>query len=91
MSVGQAPPETGKSGSSSSAALPLVDGVSAIPVGSAPHSVAMRPDGLRAYVTNSGSNTLSVIDTATDAVVTTIGVEQARGPRRSPPTAGTST
>jgi YVTN family beta-propeller protein len=35
---------------------------------------ARPPDGLRAYVTNSGSNTVSVIGTAADAVVTTIGV-----------------
>ncbi|WP_159072382.1 IPT/TIG domain-containing protein [Streptomyces sp. CMB-StM0423] len=74
MSVGQAPPEIEKSGSSSSAALPLVADAGPIPVGPAPHSVAMRPDGLRAYVTNSGGNTLSVIDTAANAVVTTIGV-----------------
>jgi YVTN family beta-propeller protein len=74
MSVGQATPEIKNSGSSSSAALPLVADAGTIPVGLAPHSVAMRPDGLRAYATNSGSNTLSVIDTAADAVVTTIGV-----------------
>ncbi|MFJ8854698.1 IPT/TIG domain-containing protein [Streptomyces sp. NPDC102437] len=74
MPVGQAPPEIEKSGSSSPAALPPVANAGTIPVGPAPHSVAMRPDGVRAYVTNSGSNTLSVIDTAVDAVVTTIGV-----------------
>ncbi|MET9660763.1 IPT/TIG domain-containing protein [Streptomyces sp. NPDC006510] len=48
--------------------------VDTIPVGPAPHSIAMRPDGLRSYVTNSGTDTLSVIDTVAGAVVTTIEV-----------------
>jgi len=45
-----------------------------IPVGSAPHSIAIRPDGSRAYVSNSGAGTLSVIDTAAGVVTATIGV-----------------
>ncbi|MEU1851104.1 IPT/TIG domain-containing protein [Streptomyces sp. NPDC019990] len=74
MSVGQAPPEMEKLDGSPSAVRPLVADDGTIPVGPAPHSAAMRPDGLRAYVTNSGSDALSVIDTAVDAVVATIGV-----------------
>ncbi|WP_438309488.1 IPT/TIG domain-containing protein [Streptomyces sp. HUAS TT3] len=74
MPVGQVPPEDEKSGSFPPLALPLVADAGTIPVGPAPHSAAMRPDGLRAYVTNSGSNTLSVIDTAADVVATTIAV-----------------
>src|SRR5207244_13089157 len=36
--------------------------------------IASPPDGTRAYVTNSGSNTVSVIDIATNAVVATVPV-----------------
>ncbi|MFF4656266.1 IPT/TIG domain-containing protein [Streptomyces sp. NPDC001381] len=72
MSVSQAGPETRQLGNAPSHAL--VADADTIPVGAAPHSVVMRPDGLRAYVTDSGADTLSVIDTAADAVVATIGV-----------------
>ncbi len=46
-----------------------------IPVGGTPTAVAFIPDGSAAYVTNSGSNTVSVIDTATKDVtaVFTVG------------------
>ena len=36
-------------------------------VGSIPEQVAISPDGKKAYVTNSGFNTVSVIDTTNDA------------------------
>jgi len=36
--------------------------------------VAITPDGTRAYVTNPDSNSVSVIDTATNSVVATIAV-----------------
>jgi YVTN family beta-propeller protein len=39
-----------------------------IPVGSLPYGVAVTPDGKHAYVTNEGSNNVSVIDTATNTV-----------------------
>ncbi|HTT95505.1 MAG TPA: PKD domain-containing protein [Solirubrobacterales bacterium] len=42
---------------------------SRITVGTEPYGVAISPDGSRAYVANRGSSTVSVIDTATDAVV----------------------
>lgn len=74
MSVTHAPPAVRELGISPSAALYAVADTDTIPVGSAPHSVAMLPDGLRCYVTDSGADTLSVIDTAAGAVVTTIGV-----------------
>ncbi|MGB4781741.1 YncE family protein, partial [Candidatus Methylomirabilis sp.] len=45
-----------------------------IPVGSNPVGVAITPNGTRAYVTNQGSNNVSVIDTATNAVTATITV-----------------
>jgi YVTN family beta-propeller protein len=45
-----------------------------IPVGVAPSSLAITPDGSHAYVTNSGANTVSVIDTASRSVVATIQV-----------------
>jgi YVTN family beta-propeller protein len=41
-------------------------------VGNRPEGVAVTPDRKRAYVTNMNSDTLSVIDTATNTVVATI-------------------
>jgi YVTN family beta-propeller protein len=46
--------------------------VATIPVGIIPDAVAFTPDGARAYVGNKGSNTVSVIDTATKTVGATI-------------------
>lgn len=43
-----------------------------VAVGDAPQGVALSPDGSRAYVTNSVGDTVSVVDTATDAVVATV-------------------
>uniref|UniRef100_UPI000A96E89D YncE family protein n=1 Tax=Rhodococcus marinonascens TaxID=38311 RepID=UPI000A96E89D len=39
-----------------------------------PVGVAVTPDGTRAYVTNVGDGTVSVIDTATNTVVETVPV-----------------
>ncbi len=47
----------------------------AITVGNSPSGIAVSPDGTLVYVTNLFSNTLSVIDTSTRAVVATIGVD----------------
>ncbi|TVL91300.1 IPT/TIG domain-containing protein [Streptomyces sp. SAJ15] len=47
---------------------------SPIPVGPSPVSIAFTPDGTRAYVTNSGGDTVSVIDTATNTVTGTVTV-----------------
>ena len=44
-------------------------GVAPIGVGSGPVGVAVTPDGTRAYITNRYSNTVSVIDTATNTVI----------------------
>lgn len=46
--------------------------ISTITVGSTPMGIALTPDGSKAYVTNSASGTVSVIDTATLAVTSTI-------------------
>ncbi len=43
-------------------------------VGGTPSSVAIDYAAHKAYVTNSGSNTMSIIDKSTDKVVTTISV-----------------
>jgi gliding motility-associated-like protein len=43
-----------------------------IPVGASPIGVAVNPDGTRVYTANQGSNTISVISTATNALLTTI-------------------
>jgi len=48
--------------------------ITTIPVGSGPVGVAVSPDGSLLYVTNAWDNTVSVISTATAAVVTTIPV-----------------
>lgn len=45
-----------------------------IPVGHAPILAAITPDGRHVYVTNFGSSNVSVIDTTTRSVITTIGV-----------------
>ena len=43
-----------------------------IGVGNSPIRIAMRPDGLRAFVSNTGSDSVSVINTQTKAVIGTI-------------------
>jgi YVTN family beta-propeller protein len=45
-----------------------------IPVGISPREVAVSPDGSKVYVTNGGSNSVSVIATATNTVSATIPV-----------------
>ena len=49
-------------------------GLSFVDVGSSPSGVAASPDGQRIYVTNSASNSVSVISTATWSVTATISV-----------------
>ncbi len=53
-------------------AVPVV--TDTIPVGTNPFGVAVSPDGTRAYVTNYGSASVSVINTTTKAVTATIPV-----------------
>ncbi|MGW0957492.1 IPT/TIG domain-containing protein [Streptomyces gelaticus] len=67
MSALKGPSAVQQFGSPPSGAMAAVD---TIPVGPGPRSIAMRPDGLRAYVTNSGADTLSVIDTAAGTTAT---------------------
>lgn len=43
-------------------------------VGTNPQCVAVAPDGRHAYVTNNGSNAVSVIDTANNHVTATVPV-----------------
>ena len=45
-----------------------------IPVGSEPTDVVLNPAGTRAYVTNFGSDTISVIDTSSNIVTATISL-----------------
>ena len=47
---------------------------STISVGSSPYSVAFSPDGSKAYVANTGSNNVSVINTANNTVTSTVAV-----------------
>ena len=53
-------------------AVSPIDGTGTIIVGENPQGVALSADGTRAYVTNSGSNSVSVIDVATNTVIHTI-------------------
>ena len=46
--------------------------VATLAVGTEPYGIALTPNGQKAYVTNARSNSVSVIDTATNTVVTTI-------------------
>lgn len=57
-------------------AISLASGVASAPisVGVAPQAIAITPDGTKAYVTNSGDNTVSVISVALHRVVATIPV-----------------
>jgi YVTN family beta-propeller protein len=54
--------------------------VATIPVGMVPTSVAITPDGTSAYVANGGSNTVSVIDTASNTVEATVPFPAGSGP-----------
>lgn len=49
--------------------------IATIPVGDGAEGMAMAPNGLL-YVCNVGSGTVSIVDTATNAVLTTVGVGQ---------------
>jgi YVTN family beta-propeller protein len=60
--------------------------VATVDVGSFPLSVAVTPNGQRAYVTNQSSKSVSVIDAATNAVVATVPVGLGPQGVRSPPT-----
>ncbi|MGH3930541.1 MAG: YncE family protein, partial [Pseudonocardiaceae bacterium] len=51
-----------------------VTGIAVMPVGDAPYGVAVTPDGRRAYITNFGSDSVSVIDTVNNTVTGTIAV-----------------
>jgi YVTN family beta-propeller protein len=54
--------------------------VTAVPAGVAPRNVAVSPDGTRAYVTNRLDATLSVINTATNGIITTVDLGSGGGP-----------
>ena len=54
------------------------DVTATITVGTGPRGVAVSPDGTKAYVANGSADTVSVINTTTNAVDATITV----GPRR---------
>jgi YVTN family beta-propeller protein len=65
-------------GSGPASAQPAAETVapsSTLRVGSDPESIAVAPDGRRAYVANSGGSTVSVIDTAASRVATTFRVD----------------
>jgi YVTN family beta-propeller protein len=55
--------------------------VATMPVERFPWTVAVTPDGTRAYVTNWISNMVSIIDTVNNSVLTTIPLVNGRAPR----------
>ena len=56
-----------------------------------PHGLVLTPDGRKVYVSSDGASTVSVIDTATDQVVTSIDVDLPALTSRSGTTASWST
>ena len=71
----------GKDGGARSSSVPkpppgLPTVVASVPVGHQPGRVAVTPDGRHAYITDYGANTVSVIDTADNALAATIRVGQ---------------
>lgn len=48
--------------------------IAVIDVGSYPEGIAVNPDGTRVYVANSGSDTVSVINTSTNTVIDVVNV-----------------
>ncbi|HEY4005070.1 MAG TPA: caspase family protein [Pseudonocardia sp.] len=71
----------GKDGGATSSSVPkpppgLPTVVASVPVGHQPGRVAVTPDGRHAYITDYGANTVSVIDTADNALAATIRVGQ---------------
>ncbi|HWC35235.1 MAG TPA: YncE family protein [Mycobacteriales bacterium] len=50
-----------------------------VPIGAEPRTVTITPDGRLAYVTNEHAPTLTVVDTATRAVVATVPIGGAQG------------
>ncbi|MCE0768538.1 Hsp70 family protein [Pseudonocardia kujensis] len=59
-------------GVAASIANPTVSGT--VPVGKNPQDVLLSPDGRTAYVVNSGSNSISLVDTGTNAITATVPV-----------------
>ncbi|MEU6084278.1 IPT/TIG domain-containing protein [Streptomyces sp. NPDC047108] len=71
------PPRSGRAdapatGSTEERALPAL-AVATVPVGRLPRGVAVEPVGRRAYIANSGSGSVSVVDTGSLAVTTAVG------------------
>ena len=64
-----------------------------VPVETEPYGLALTPNGTKLYVTNSRSDTVSVIDTATEAVIATIRSvpSRAASPSRTTATRTTTT
>jgi len=60
--------------------------IATIPVGSGPSDVAVNPNTDRIYVANSGSDTLSVIDGATNSVLTNVPMTRPYGVAANPAT-----
>ncbi|MGV0791754.1 YVTN family beta-propeller repeat protein [Mycolicibacterium sp. XJ1819] len=65
-------PDAHSASSTVAVAVSATDGTGTIIVGAHPQGVALNDDGTVAYVSNSGDNTVSVVDLATNTVIATI-------------------
>lgn len=70
-------PETGIASTGTVSVIDLASGTvtTEIEVGLHPSGMALSPDGARLYVANANSDTVSVIETATDTVAQTLGAK----------------
>lgn len=70
-------PETGIASTGTVSVIDLASGTvtTEIEVGLHPSGMALSPDGTRLYVANANSDTVSVIETATDTVAQTLGAK----------------
>lgn len=70
-------PETGIASTGTVSVIDLVSGTvkTEIEVGLHPSGMALSPDGTRLYVANANSDTVSIIDTATDTIAQTLGAK----------------
>ncbi|MCE3554319.1 Hsp70 family protein [Pseudonocardia sp. RS11V-5] len=69
---GSSPATSTPPGVTASIPDPTVSGT--VPVGKNPQDVLLSPDGRTAYVVNSGSNSISLVDTGTNAITATVPV-----------------
>ena len=73
---------TSSDGTTTAGAVSVIDAVNnifiaTVPVGNNPHGIPVTPDGAKVYVVNQDSNNVSVFDTTSNTVTTTVNVGNA--------------